>query len=69
MNAQVKEQEKEHKVGYVGRRLSNKQMKLFLANTPKHGPASRQMAKFYMGMIKNPPGPATQPNSKKKEKK
>lgn len=69
MNTAVKQENEGKGTGYVGRRLSSKQMKLYLANTPKHGPTSRRMMKFYMGLTKNPPGPATQPNSKKKETK
>jgi hypothetical protein len=57
MNTQVKAPapEKEHKVGYVGARISKKQAKIWLANTPKHGLVSRELMKFYMGMRKTAP--------------
>lgn len=67
MPTQSKEQE--HKVGYVGRRVSSKQAKLFLTGIPKHGAISRRTAKFYLGLTDSPPGPAIQPNSKQKDKK
>ena len=62
------EKKEENKVGYVGRRINSKQAKLYLAFTPKHGAISRETMKFYMGLREKAPGPATQPNSKKKDK-
>lgn len=55
MSAPV-ENEKEHKVGYVGARISVKSAKIALAHTPKHGAIKRETMKFYMGLRKTAPG-------------
>jgi len=53
--APVAQEDKQPKNGFVGKRLSMKQMKLYLARTPKHNGMQREMTKHFLGLRKSAP--------------
>lgn len=54
--AKKQEVRKETSMRFVGKRISTKTAKLFLATTPVHGDAKRSTVKLYTGLSEHVPG-------------
>jgi len=57
-NSQKPEVRKETNMRFPDGRMSKKQAKLFLANTPKDGTQSRSYLKLFSGLSTREPGPS-----------